>query len=84
MFTRVEYFKYICCEIYYVNEKAIQQLLAKYAQIQRTINNTFIPALVQKFSRVKVYKTLALPILLYPSEIWTLRKKEKKKVHQST
>jgi hypothetical protein len=33
---------------------------------------------VQKFSRIKVYKTLSLPIILYTSEIWTLKEKEKK------
>jgi hypothetical protein len=30
---------------------------------------------IQKFSRINVYKTLVLPIILYGSEIWTLRKK---------
>jgi hypothetical protein len=32
--------------------------------------------LVQKFSRIKVYSELALAIILYGSEIWTLRKKD--------
>jgi len=40
-------------------------------------NNTFKPTLVQKFSRIKVYNALFLPILLYGIEIWTLRKKGK-------
>ena len=35
------------------------------------------PTLVQKFSRIKVYNALAVPTLLYGSEIWTLRKKDK-------
>jgi len=65
-------------------KKGIQQKLAKFAQTSGTIHNTFIPALVQKFSRKKVYKTLAVPILLYASEIWTLIKKRKKYFHQST
>ena len=34
--------------------------------------------MVQKFSRINVYNALALPILLYGSEIWTLRKKDEK------
>ena len=52
---------------------------SKIAQTLGTINNTFIPAVVQKFSRIKVYKTQVLSILLYASEIWTLRKKEEKR-----
>ena len=38
----------------------------------------FKPNLVQTFSRIKVYNALAVPILLYGSEIWALRKKDKK------
>jgi hypothetical protein len=36
--------------------------------------------LVQKFSRIKVYNALAIPILLYGSEISTLRKRDKKRL----
>jgi hypothetical protein len=36
--------------------------------------------LVQKFSRIKAYNALALPILLHDSKIWTLRKKDKKRL----
>jgi hypothetical protein len=50
------------------------------AQILGILNNTFKPTLAQKSSRIKVYKTLAVPILLYGSEIWTLRQKNKKLV----
>jgi hypothetical protein len=38
----------------------------------------FKPTLVKKFSRIKAYNALTFPILLYGSEIWTLRKKDKK------
>jgi hypothetical protein len=36
--------------------------------------------LVQKFSRIKLHKGLALPILLYGSELWTLRQKDKNRL----
>jgi len=49
----------------------IQQKLARVLVIQ---NSTFKPTLVQKCSRIKVYNALTLPILLYGSEIWALRK----------
>jgi len=35
------------------------------------LNNTFKPSLVQKFSSIKVYNALALPIILHGSKIWT-------------
>jgi len=34
--------------------------------------------MVQEFSRMKVYNTMALSILLCGSEIWTLRENDKK------
>ena len=47
--------------------------LLKYWKL---LKNSFKPTLAQKFSRIKVYNALALPILLRESEVWTLRKKD--------
>jgi len=47
----------------------------KYWEFYTTILNQLW---VKKFLRLKVNKALALPILLYGSETWTLRKKDKK------
>ena len=52
-------------------------VLTKFSQILGIPNNAFKPNLFQKFSRIKVYNALAAPILLYASEIWTLREKDK-------
>jgi hypothetical protein len=41
-------FKYLGCDIPYVNEKEIQQKLAKFAQILGIQNNSLKPTLVQK------------------------------------
>jgi hypothetical protein len=65
MLEQVKNFKYLYCEISSENEKDIQQKPAKFAEILGILNNTFKPTLVQKFSRMKVYNALALPILLY-------------------
>jgi len=62
-------FKYLGCEISYENEKDIEQKMAKFTQIPRILNNTFKPTLVQIFSRIKVFNTLALPNLSYGREI---------------
>jgi len=71
---QVQNFKYLSCEISYENEKAIQQKLAKFAQMLGILNIKL--TLVQKFSRIGLYNAFAFPILLYGSEIWTLRKKD--------
>jgi len=54
-------------------------LLAKVAQIRAVLNNNFKPNLIQEFSRIRVYDALALPIILYGSEILTLTENDKKK-----
>jgi hypothetical protein len=64
-------FKYVGCQISYKNEKE----LAKHSQTLGILNNIFKPNLVHKISTIKVYKHW-LP--LYGSEIWTIRKKDKK------
>jgi len=52
--------------------------LPKFGQMLGTSNNTFKPTLVQKFPRIKVYITLAVPSLLYGNEIWVLKRKPKR------
>ena len=55
--------------------------MAKFAKkILVILNNTFKPTLAHKFSTIKVYSALVLPILLYGIEIWTLRKKDRKRL----
>ena len=41
------------------------------------LNNIFKATLVQKFSGIKVYNALALPVILYGKEILTLIKRIK-------
>lgn len=51
-------------------KKDSQQKPAKFTPILGTVYNPFKPTWVQKSSRMKVPNALALPILLYGSEIW--------------
>jgi len=44
------------------------------------ILNNFKPTWVHKYSRIKVYNALAVPILVYESETWTLRQNDKKRL----
>jgi hypothetical protein len=68
-------FKYLACGISCGNEKDALRRLAKFAQTLEILNNIFKPILVQEFSRIKESNALAVHILLYGSEIWSLRKK---------
>jgi len=58
----------------------MQQKVAKFAQILGILNNILKPPVVRKFSGIIVYNALTLPIPLYGSEIWTHRKKDKKRL----
>jgi hypothetical protein len=49
------------------------ELCTKFLKIGGLINNTFKPNKVQKGTQIKLYTTLALPVLLYGSEIWTVK-----------
>jgi hypothetical protein len=47
--------------------------LNKYLKITGILNNVFRPQKTLKKTRIKLYTTLALPVLLYGSVIWTVK-----------
>jgi len=71
------------CEISYENEKGIQQNLAKFAQIVGILCSAFKPALVQKFSRIKVFNALDLPHYFYMEAKFGPLKKRIKTIYNS-
>jgi hypothetical protein len=44
------------------------------------INQIFKPSLVQKHTRIKVYKTIARSVLTYECEAWTIYKSDKARI----
>jgi hypothetical protein len=44
------------------------------------INQILKPSLIQKHTKIKVYKTLARPILTYGSEAWTIRNSDRTRI----
>jgi hypothetical protein len=60
-----------------IGEKDVQDKITKFLKILGLINNVLKPNQVHKTSRLKVYSTSAFLILIYGSEIWTLRKHDK-------
>jgi hypothetical protein len=61
----------------YENEKDMDNKLTKNVKITGITNNNFKPNKVQKGTQIKLYTTLALPVLLYGSETWTVKSKDK-------
>ena len=77
MFTKVNNFRNLGCEIFYQNEKDIQQKLAKFAQILGILNINLQPTLVQKFSGIKVNNAPVLSILYMEAKFGPLSKRTK-------
>jgi len=49
-------------------------------KITGILNNVFRPQKTLKKTRIKLYTTLALPILLYGSETWTIKTKDARRI----
>jgi hypothetical protein len=77
---QVNTFTYLGCNTSYQEEKDIHSKITKFLQILGLLNNTLKPNLVQRSTRLKLYKTLALPTLLYGSEIWTIKQCDKNRL----
>jgi hypothetical protein len=51
----------------------IDNKLHNYLKITGTLNNVFRPQKTLKKTRIKLYNTLAFPVLLYGSKTWTIK-----------
>jgi hypothetical protein len=55
-------------------------VILNYNRAMGIINQIFKPSLVQKHTRIKVYKTLARPIVTYGSDAWTICKSDRTRI----
>ena len=55
---------------------AVKNKLNNYLKITGILNNVFRPQKTLKKTRMKLYNTLALPDLLYGSEMWTIKARD--------
>jgi len=69
---KVNSFNYLG-NIFYEKELDIDNKLNNYMKITGILNNVFRPQKTLKKTRIKLYNTLALPVLLYGSETWILK-----------
>ena len=66
--------------ISYEKELDIDNKLHNYLEITGILNNIFRPQKTLKKTRIKLYNTLALPVLLYGSETWTLKARDARRI----
>jgi len=58
----------------------IDNKLYNYLKITGIINIVFRPQKTLKKTRIKLYNTLALPVLLYGSETWTVKASDARRI----
>jgi hypothetical protein len=76
---KVKLFNYLE-NISYEKELDIDNKLHNYLKITGNLNNVFRPQKNLKKTRIKLYHTLALPVLLYGSETGTVKAKDARRI----
>jgi hypothetical protein len=71
---------YPACSISYQNEIDTAVKITKFLQVSGIINRTLKVSQVQKHTRLKIYKTLALPALSYGCETRIIREQDKPRI----
>jgi len=66
--------------ISYEVELDIDNKLNKFLKITGILNNVFKPQKTPKKTRIKLYNTLALPVLLYGSETRTIKASDARRI----
>ena len=70
---QVKMINYLGNMIFYEKELDMDNKLHNYLKITDIINNVLRPQKTLKKTRIILYNTLALPVLLYGSETWTIK-----------
>jgi hypothetical protein len=66
----------------YENNKDIDEKVAKFRHICGSIHRN-LKNKTGKDTRIKFYETIAIPTLMYASETWVMRKKDKDKIQSA-
>ena len=77
---QVNNFKYLGNTISYQGEVDVGGKIAKFLRVTGLINRTLRSSKVRKETRLKVYNTLAIPMMTYGSEVWALKKSDKRRI----
>lgn len=75
---QINCFNYLGCNVSYIKNEDMRNKINKFNQmcgtIKRNLKNT------RKETKLKFYKVMAVPVLLYGSECWTMTKQDEKKI----
>ena len=66
--------------IFYEKELDIDNKIHNHLKITGILNNVFRPQKTLKKTRIKLYNTLALLVLLYGSETWTIKARDVRRI----
>ena len=73
---RVNEFNYLGYNLYFNLKEIFPRKLTSTPKTMSIINSIFKPSYFQQHTRLRLYNTLARPVLSYGSEAWTLRNHE--------
>jgi hypothetical protein len=59
-------------------EKDFNTKAANFVKVLGIINQIFKPSLVSRHTIIRIYKTLARPVLSYGREAWTIRRTDER------
>jgi hypothetical protein len=76
---QVNLFNYLGNTISYEKKLDIDKV-HNYLKITGVLNNVLRPQKTLKKTRIKLYNTPALPVLLYGSETWTIKAREARRI----
>jgi hypothetical protein len=64
----------------YEGEKDLNIKAANFVKVLGIINHIFKLSLVSRHTRIRIYKTLAKPVLTFGSEAWTIRRTDERRL----
>jgi hypothetical protein len=73
-------YNYLGYNIPYEEEKYLNTKAANFVKVLGIINQIFKPLLLSRHTSIRIYKTLARPVLSYESEAWTIRTDERRSI----
>jgi hypothetical protein len=77
---KVNLFNYLGNMTYFEGELDIDNKLNNFLKITGILNNVFRPQKPLKGTRIKLYNTLALQVLIYGSETWTVKASDARRI----
>jgi hypothetical protein len=79
---QVSHFRYLGCDISYERDNDLDHKIHRFQMICGTINRT-LKQKVRKDTKLKLYKTMAVPSVIYGSETWVDLKRNKSRIQSA-